>query len=385
MNETGDSKNNIEIEQSGDILNELHPCCLKELMNNKLKASVDVKLRAQDRSYARMDATKGIFQDLRNYGSKCNCCRDSCDYPSLVRYRSTLEESKAFEASHQDSSADESDCDLEFEDFLTPYEEERLQRIVELEKKRRFAEGLGFGAHVEESVEHLCELVTSGCSAVVHFFNDDGDSARFDYVLENLAKLYIGTIFRRVRNDGALHSQMKQILSVQTKRQFYWNDDARLCVFVDSELRRSLRDSEVRTEMSEIVKILDHTHVLRSDIDSRSIDMALRKETHDVNEADDERTVTNSYCENPNCRFCITFASVSNTIVLTKFLRFLVDCSLISTSPRERVRVVCFFVELLEDKRVEMKHYKLTLSCDFEVRNIEMKLYDDIVTNSGYD
>ena len=67
-------------------LDEMDPCCAKEIANESAKARVGRELRKTDRSMVRHDMRQAAFDDLRN-GARCKCCSAPADYYLLLKLR----------------------------------------------------------------------------------------------------------------------------------------------------------------------------------------------------------------------------------------------------------------------------------------------------------
>ena len=78
------------------LLDEMHPCCLKELENEKRHKELTNQLRVGDRSNLRLDEIKKAFVRMKpSPAMSCHCCENSCDYPLLRKLREEVEEAKA--------------------------------------------------------------------------------------------------------------------------------------------------------------------------------------------------------------------------------------------------------------------------------------------------
>lgn len=180
---------------SPNLLDELHPCCQKELDENTRNAKVKAELRKFDRSNIRLDEHRNTFVDLKKE-LKCQCCESSLDYSALQLIRFDLTEiDENRSEDNEGEEENESDDDLNFEDdFTLNLQSSSLDALKRAYETRKQAEALGFAVHVEDSSKHFLKLIeTLRCPFVLHIYDENSPlCARIDLVLENLALRYLG-------------------------------------------------------------------------------------------------------------------------------------------------------------------------------------------------
>ena len=138
-------------------LDELDPCCQKEIENNKHHARVGDELRQYDRSQLRLDEKNSAILSLRaGKFSRCQCCETSMEYPLLAEMRRMSEitaegSSGNYEYFDSDtrerqrkpestSDSEDSDSEIDSDDellmsgltMLTPIEQVSLREILYL-------------------------------------------------------------------------------------------------------------------------------------------------------------------------------------------------------------------------------------------------------------
>lgn len=188
-------------------LDDLDPCCQKEILLERNRAAVTKKLRRHDKLNLRNNAVSSVFSGPQKY-AECLCCRSqSEDYFLLaeVRRRLGTQEKSTLVESHEYSVEEESDEDdemwagLEFGAML-PEEKERLFIMQEKASLLQNASKMGFSKHMEDSIQHVNDMILEGRSIVCHF-NDINfvACAYIDHALEILAAKYLGTLFRRIK------------------------------------------------------------------------------------------------------------------------------------------------------------------------------------------
>jgi len=213
-------------------LDEMDPCCRKEIENEKHKDRVKRELRKTDRSNVRHDIKAGVLNKLKKSSgnSSCACCNASGDYPALARLRRLAEaqeaaaeerkgESEDREAAREEEEEDEDDefAALCLDVGLTEFEQERMLQMKEQARAVEAARALGYTSHKEDSVEHLAELVKRGQTVICHVFEKSSlRCASLDLVLEKLARKYVGTKFRRVEKSASLSRYLEGLHSSNT-------------------------------------------------------------------------------------------------------------------------------------------------------------------------
>lgn len=185
-----------------DELDDLDPCCRKEVLGNRKEAAIKKNLLKDDRSNIRMNTIGGVFAIANR--STCNCCSNTLDYPLLKQMRNNKETDTGNSIvndcnSNLDLDSDDDD-ELYDSQTMTVYEQERLREMSAVFQKIKIANERGYGLHIEESPSHLMSLVFKEQSAVVcHLYSASSRlCALLDLSLEELARTYPGTRFRRM-------------------------------------------------------------------------------------------------------------------------------------------------------------------------------------------
>lgn len=195
---------------------ELDPCCQREIDDNRRNQRIKSELRRFDRSNHRLDLKQAVLGNTR-VRTRCECCNVPRDYPLLAEARDRLmkskEDSQAFADSNTESEEEEQD-EFEFlmNESMTPYEIERLNAVNELKSKLQFAESYGYGIHREDTAGHLLRMIEDKEYLVCHVFDPSSVScASLDLVLEDLARKFLGTRFRRISlsDAGPLQAHFK--------------------------------------------------------------------------------------------------------------------------------------------------------------------------------
>jgi hypothetical protein len=197
----------------------LDPCCQKEILNESHHRRVGNKLRESDRSQVRLDERSraiGRIGHTCHHHHDCSCC-ESSDYPLLAEMRDRrlkieaefAKDNYTGEKLHIDDSEDSDDLDSDDEAMLaglseaipmTPEELERVQAIENAALDRENALQMGYGEHVEASIEHIMKTAGEyGETVVCHVFQPKlALCALLDLELEVLAVEFLGTRFRRL-------------------------------------------------------------------------------------------------------------------------------------------------------------------------------------------
>ena len=256
-------------------LDDLDPCCQKEILLERNRAAVSKKLRRHDKLNLRNDAVRSVFSGPQKY-TECLCCRSqSVDYPLLakVKRRPDTQEKTTLVESREGSDEEESDEDdemwagLELGAML-PEEKERLFFMQENANMVQNALLMGYSKHIEDSIHHVNDMILEGRSIVCHF-NDINlvACAYIDHALEILATKYLGTLFRRIRvNDisASFRTTWNCPFNVE-------NPAACLVVFTDGALtsctfdilqfgeESAMKDDALCVYVDELEKYLDHT------------------------------------------------------------------------------------------------------------------------------
>jgi len=172
-----------------NLLDEMHPCCIKEQQNEKRKSEIKKvtacsleyntaskpfeirnmylqELRGTDRSFLRIDEIRRTFTDVRARAGGadllCGCCDASGDYPLLSRLRSAVSTTENDATSYDEQtekseSDDEDDFDLDLDDGGIMEEMRRglAVQVEEASRLRQEAIALGFAQHRDDSEQHL--------------------------------------------------------------------------------------------------------------------------------------------------------------------------------------------------------------------------------------
>ena len=290
-------------------------------MDEKKKAAeVSSQLRTVDRSYERWDLHQMTLKTLRNAASihhTCACCTASEDYPLLAMLRekeetqTSAESKKHGEDSDKDDDDDDDDDDfdddLDSDEFLTQYEIERRQKMEEAKLKFDSAENIGFTAHVEESWDHLLKDVAHGMPIVLHIYSANSEiCARLALAMENLAKKFIGTKFRRIAYPADVPLEKLEFqVGVSLTEELLMNGIGFLMCFTDGKVQRITDDysqfgEDSRIYTSDLINYLENTHVLYEYIQPYILDAILNgKEDRKLKK--DEDIDKTRYCDDPDC------------------------------------------------------------------------------------
>ena len=216
-----------------NLLDELHPCCIKEMENKKEHDRVTAQLKGVDRSHRRLEALNRTFADPWSSRKDMSCehCMNSVDYPLLQKLKeeeayykasaaelpelqNNLDNEGQSEGNDEDRIRDDevSDDDSEFGDI--DFDDDgglmdglRAKMAAELEMKKKIREeavSIGFSRLVEDSTAHLGNLIAVYRQPIVLHIYDPASlpDARLELELEKLADRYLGTKFRRVNVKG---------------------------------------------------------------------------------------------------------------------------------------------------------------------------------------
>ena len=193
-------------------LDELDPCCAKEIKLESEKARIGGELRKTDRSMLRYDLKQAAFDNFRN-GNQCKCCKVSEDYYLLLklrkeeecRRRSDVENvQECIEEDGGDDNYDDDDVDFGlacYTDYEVAAMEEMKSRALAYER----AKLAGFGVHIEQSATHIQQkLIPRMKYIILHVYNSNSLlQARMNLHLESLSAKFIGTAFRRIETGPA--------------------------------------------------------------------------------------------------------------------------------------------------------------------------------------
>lgn len=316
MNRSGDwALEELTMDDRTLPLDDLDPCCQKEILLERNRAAVTKKLRRHDKLSLRNDALSSVFCGPLSY-KECLCCRSqSVDYPLLakVRRRLDIQESTTSADNREGSVEEDSDDDdemwagLEFGAML-PEEEERLLVMQEKANMVQNASLMGFSKHMEDSIHHLNDMILEGRSIVCHF-NDINlmVCAYIDNALEILATKYLGTLFRRI-----------EVTDVNASFITTWNcpfnvenPAACLVVFINGALtsctfdihqfgeENATKDDAVSVYVDELEKYLDHAGCLHYSCPESVFRYGDQRLTKEINsDSDEERE---SYCDLVGC------------------------------------------------------------------------------------
>lgn len=188
-------------------LDELDPCCQKEIINARHHKRVGDELRGHDVSERRLNEKFRAIQSLRSgHQHHCACCSASADYPLLADLRSSAAQTDE----DNDNRRNKVDSDMDSDDEallaglddsigFTEEEQERMAEAEQLSFARDQAMLLGHGKHSEESITHLMKMVEYGEAVVCHVYQPHMKiCALLDLALERLAAGALGTKFRRI-------------------------------------------------------------------------------------------------------------------------------------------------------------------------------------------
>ena len=139
-----------------ELLEELHPCCLKEIESKKQHARITKELRVGDRSNARLDILKKTLN--RSPAMTCHCCDNFGDYPLLEQLRIREEAAnlpnvdvglghrgkEEVEEERQEEEDDFSDIDFEDNSIMNFLKQQMTDQLVKQERMREEANFFGF-------------------------------------------------------------------------------------------------------------------------------------------------------------------------------------------------------------------------------------------------
>lgn len=320
-------------------LDELDPCCQKEIESERRKTSISKELRKTDRSNVRNDLVQTVFGNYGNNNGRCGCCsKPSVDYPLLAQLKKQQQQqlavAEADEAGKFGSSSsssgginkDEDDDDTdddddeglyaELLDTLTPFEEERLNEAKLAALRLEQAVAGGYGIHIEDSTGHIETMIDQGRAIVCHLYDPTSSvSAIMDCALEMLAKKYLGTSFRRVELTAQVqlfrakrrledHGNIWQpCLAVFSGRQLT-TSTCKMELFCEQRQRVTDGGDDgtvgetIATCARELEKFLDRARVLEVDLSYTSA-LSWQARLGENNDDDDEQV--SSYCGLDGC------------------------------------------------------------------------------------
>lgn len=275
------------------LFEELEPCCQKEIINNRMENELRNKLRQYDRSLKVTEIKKKVFCQIGNI-TKCECCTDTSMYPLLESLRQKFIEAPSL-SDDAKSDSDESYEDLD-EDFVSEYEMLQRENMQKNIIRKNMYESEGFGLHAEDSVDHLINLIFQKTSVVVHIFSPDIlMCAQFDLVLENLARVYIGTKFRRLINSQGLHLSSKlQIPTLSSGTVLCFRNG--VLAGEPFNISQFVLDQSFVMSQSDIDTYLDHLHMLNSTA-TLPVNEESALSTMEMDNCDE----IDRYCEVANC------------------------------------------------------------------------------------
>lgn len=211
---------------------ELPPCCVREKVENTVRARTVAVLRRHD-PVAR--AERARFARRAPTRRRCACPVDHHDddedasYPALAaeraredRRRAEGEAARDVDRDDDDDSSDSDSSDSEFDHLLDEEEVDERERALleerraELEWRALHADAArrhGHGVHrrvAPERAARAAGLTGRGnvpARVVLHLYDPDAvASARTDLILERLAPTYLGTVFLRTEGRRAASS-----------------------------------------------------------------------------------------------------------------------------------------------------------------------------------
>jgi len=297
-------------------LDEMDPCCQKELKEQAHKSRVSRDLRKTDRSMLRWDMKQRAFGDARS----CGCCSEPADYFLLLKLRQEAialerqggdeerEEDRRFRDEEGDEEGEDEDEDADFyaglENCYLDHEVEALEAMKSRALSHEQAKMLGFGVHREVSVAHLKELVKSRRYVVLFAYNAHSElQARINIHLETLAERYVGTLFRRI--DAAKPEARAYLMQV--------SDDAcsssGLLAFREGSVaalttQLGLFGDDGEAVLTELEKWLAQAHALSSDTDDALLGADAAASLRELLDGgdEDEGEELQSYCDLAGCR-----------------------------------------------------------------------------------
>lgn len=296
------------IDEFGDevAFEELDSCCQKEVLTHRRNREVTSKLRESDPSNSRLDLQRSAMSNLWKT-PLCECCSASSDYPLLAQLRNKrmVSEQMYCQEVSPPSAGEESDSDFDDDDFLSAAEQERRLEFVTLQQTITIAKGIGYGSHLEDSVDHVVVAISLGLPVVLHIVcTDETLCGELDLKLESLSLKYLGTRFRRLRysRSSAVDAEQKlQVFGVSSKN--ITADGCLLCfqnkyLSAVSNTFQEFSDGSIVFE-PDLVKYLDAARVLSVDV---PLAFCAQLQERTVTKAgEDEAEKEEAYCDDPEC------------------------------------------------------------------------------------
>eukprot|EP00602_Paraphysomonas_sp_CaronLab_P005945 CAMPEP_0185035090 /NCGR_PEP_ID=MMETSP1103-20130426/25804_1 /TAXON_ID=36769 /ORGANISM="Paraphysomonas bandaiensis, Strain Caron Lab Isolate" /LENGTH=275 /DNA_ID=CAMNT_0027572005 /DNA_START=126 /DNA_END=950 /DNA_ORIENTATION=+ len=253
-----------------------------------------------------------VFTTIHD-NSHCGCCGHVQEYHLLSLLRQEQQSAMNGRDPHHtygderdaSSCGSDSDDDLDMlDDYISPSEKLRLEQAKTAAITIENHSLLGFGIHIQESATHLLDLVKSSFAPfVIHVCSpDERLCASLDLAMESMARVYLGTAFRRIlvsESGPLLHALSVSEIAVPCI----------ICV-KRGEVTSSITDIQRFDAggnvmlISEIEKHLDHDHML-----FRENEAVLRLQ-YDLLNDDTELELSGeletqpeegSYCDEPGC------------------------------------------------------------------------------------
>lgn len=294
------------IDEFGDEVpfEDLDTCCQKEVLSNRRYREVTAKLRESDVSNNRLDQQRAALSNLWKT-PLCECCSASSDYPILAQLRSKRTATEQVYCQEVSVPVDEeSDSDFDDDDFLSAAEQERRLDFLQLQQTIALAQSIGYGAHLEDSLDHLVSAISLGLPVVLHIVSTDETlCGELDLVLENLSLKYLGTRFRRIRCTRVFMSEAEKKLQVFGVTAKTITSDGCLLCFHNNYLSAVSNNFAEFSECSSIfeqdlVKFLDAARVLSVDVPLAYVQQLQNSKLVKSGEEDAEEE---AYCDDPEC------------------------------------------------------------------------------------
>ena len=275
----------------------LDPCCQKDVLEKRRAKEVKERLGTTDPSVRKEKQLQSVFTNLSKT-STCHACCTHTDYPMLMQVRAEVQAEQ--EALQHAGHSSDSDSDYDFGDeFESAMEKEMKAKMVQrnqlLELKRR----VGLGVHVEESEAHALDLIDAGSRVVLHLYDPRSSCcARIDISLEDAAKRYSATKFRRISMSIAAEKICPMFMLPM--------DTALVACFMDQHLvTYTSNEAELvpggEISSKNLFRFLDNSKVVTDD-DAEGLLMPMTLDYNENSSDEDMDEDSNEYCGVPGCR-----------------------------------------------------------------------------------
>jgi hypothetical protein len=203
----------------------LDPCCQKDVLEQERNKKLKARLATTDPSLKKERQIESVFSGVFKSPTCHTCCSGPSDYALLAQLREEVawEDEQGQRGGGDDEAddgeggdSDESDIDLD-DGFESAYEIELKAKLLERTLVMREKEKLMLGIHIEDSVAHTMSYINQAAKIIVHIYDPSSLlCAKLDISLENAAKRYSATRFRRVPMFDAAEMCQKYSLPPHT-------------------------------------------------------------------------------------------------------------------------------------------------------------------------